>query len=65
MADLSGLFNGMKQASTWIFSLFNTFITTITENDLLLYPVLLFIVLGAVGLVIGIVRRFGMRSRRS
>ena len=65
MADLSGLFNGMKTASTWIFSLFNTFITTITENDLLLYPVLLFIVLGAVGLVIGIVRRFGMRSRRS
>ena len=65
MADLSGLFNGMKTASQWIFSLFNTFITTITENDLLLYPVLLFIVLGAVGLVIGIVRRFGMRSRRS
>lgn len=65
MADLSGLFNGMKSASAWIFSLFNTFITTITENDLLLYPVLLFIVLGAVGLVIGIVRKFGMRSRRS
>lgn len=65
MADLSGLINGMKQAMAWIFTLFNTFIDTITENDLLLYPVLLFIVIGAVGLVISIVRKFGMKSRRS
>lgn len=65
MADLSGLINGMKTAMAWIFTLFNTFINTITSNDLLLYPVLLFIVLGAVGLVITIVRRFGMKSRRS
>lgn len=65
MADLSGLINGMKTAMAWIFTLFNTFIETITSNDLLLYPVLLFIVIGAVGLVISIVRRFGMKSRRS
>lgn len=65
MADLSGLISGMKTASGWIFTLFNTFIDTIVGNDLLLYPVLLFIVVGAVGLVIAIVRRFGMKSRRS
>lgn len=65
MADLSGLISGMKTASAWIFTLFNRFINTIVSNDLLLYPVLLFIVVGAVGLVIAIVRRFGMKSRRS
>lgn len=65
MADMTGLFDNMKLGMTWIFSLFKTFVNTITGNDLLLYPVILFIVLGAVGLVITIVRRFGMRSRRS
>ena len=65
MADLSGLISGMGSASTWIFSLFNRFIDTITNLDLLLYPVLLAIVIAAVYLVIRIVRKFGMRSRRS
>lgn len=65
MADLSGLISGMGSASTWIFSLFNRFIQTITNLDLLLYPVLLAIVIAAVYLVIRIVRKFGMRSRRS
>lgn len=65
MADLSGLISGMGSASTWIFSLFNRFIQTITQLDLLLYPVLLAIVIAAVYLVIRIVRKFGMRSRRS
>lgn len=65
MADLSELLAGMGSASTWIFSLFNRFIETITNLDLLLYPVLLAIVVSAVYLVIRIVRKFGMRSRRS
>lgn len=65
MADLSDLLSGMGSASTWIFSLFNRFIETITNLDLLLYPVLLAIVVSAVYLVIRIVRKFGMRSRRS
>ena len=65
MADLTTLFGGMKQASTWIFTLFARFIDVITSNDLLLYPVLLFIVIAAVYLVYRIVKSFGMRSRRS
>lgn len=65
MADLSLLFNGMSQASKWIFALFARFIDVITSNDLLLYPVLLFIVIAAVYLVVRIVKSFGMRSRRS
>lgn len=65
MADLSGLINGMRQASEWIFTLFSRFVTEITSNDLLLYPVLLCIVIAAVWLVIRIVKSFGMRSRRS
>lgn len=65
LASLTTLISGMKSAMTWIWSLFARFIDTITSNDLLLYPVLLFIVMGAVGLVIGIIRKFGLKSRRS
>lgn len=65
LADISNLVNGMKSAMAWIWSLFTRIVETIASNDLLLYPVLLFIVTGAIALVIKIVRAFGMKSRRS
>lgn len=65
LADISGLISQIKAGIVWLFSLFGTFVDTISSNDLLLYPVLLGIVIGVVGLVVTIVRKFGMRSRRS
>lgn len=65
LAGLEGLISGIKSAIAWIYTLFATVVTTITTNDLLLYPVLFALVMGAVALVIKIVRKFGMRSRRS
>lgn len=65
LANISNLIDGMKTAMAWIWSLFSRIVTTIASNDLLLYPVLLFIVTGAIALVIKIVRAFGMKSRRS
>lgn len=65
LADISNLVSGMKSAMAWIWSLFTRIVETIASNDLLLYPVLLFIVTGAIALVIKIVRAFGMKSRRS
>lgn len=65
LADISNLVGGMKSAMAWIWSLFARIVETIASNDLLLYPVLLFIVTGAIALVIKIVRAFGMKSRRS
>lgn len=65
LASLDTLIAGIKSAIAWIFSLFSTVVDTISSNDLLLWPVLLCIVISAVALVIRIVRKFGMRSRRS
>lgn len=65
LADISNLVSGMRSAMAWIWSLFTRIVDTIASNDLLLYPVLLFIVTGAIALVIKIVRAFGMKSRRS
>lgn len=65
LASLTNLISGMKTAIAWIWTLFERFCTTIASNDLLLYPVILFIVIAVVGLVIKIVRSFGLKSRRS
>lgn len=65
MADLTNLVSNMGECITWLFGMFNRFVTEISSNDLLLYPVLLFLVMGAVTLVIRIVKKFGMKSRRS
>lgn len=64
LAPLTTLITGIKAAVAWIFSLFSKFITIISTNDLLLYPVLLCIVISAVALAIKIVRKFGMKSKR-
>ena len=58
LATLDTLIAGIKSAIAWI-------VSTISTNDLLLYPVLLCMVIAAVTLAIRIVRKFGMKSRRS
>ena len=65
LATLDTLITGIKSAIAWIFSLFARIVSTISTNDLLLYPVLLCMVIAAVTLAIRIVRKFGMKSRRS
>lgn len=65
LASLETLITGIKNAITWIFGLFGTVVNTIASNDLLLYPVLLAMVISVVALVIKILRKFGLRSRRS
>ena len=65
LASLDTLIAGIKSAIAWIFGLFSRVVNTIASNDLLLYPVLLCMVIAAVGLVISIVRKFGLRARRS
>ena len=40
LATLDTLITGIKSAIAWIFSLFARIVSTISTNDLLLYPVL-------------------------
>lgn len=51
LATLDTLIAGIKSAIAWIFSLFARIVSTISSNDLLLYPVLLCMVIAAVTLV--------------
>lgn len=64
MAVLTTLISGITEASTFIFGLFTDFIDMIATNDILLYLVLFSMVAGSVGLVISLIRRFGLKGRR-
>lgn len=65
LATLDTLIAGIKSAVAWIFGLFSTVVNTIAINDLLLYPVLLTMVIAAISLVVVIIKKFGLRPRRS
>ncbi len=64
MADMSSIISGVGSASTWFFGLFADMINMITSNNLLLFSVLFAIVAGTIGLVIKVIRRFGLKGRR-
>lgn len=63
-ADFSNVINGITDASSFIFSLFKDFIDMIASNSVLLYLVEFSILAGTIGLVIGLIRRFGLKGRR-
>lgn len=64
MAVLTTLISGITAASVFIFGLFTDFIDMIATNDILLYLVLFSMVAGSVGLVISLIKRFGLKGRR-
>ena len=64
MNSLDTVIAGITSASTWIFSLFTDFIDMIQGNSVLFYLVAFSIVAGSIGLVISLIRRFGLKGRR-
>ena len=64
IATLSSLATDIASAATWFWGVFTDLINTIASNNLLLWPVLLAIVAGTVGLAVKVIRRFGIKGRR-
>lgn len=64
IASLTNLASGIGSAATWFWGVFTDLINTIATNDLILWPVILAIVSGTVGLAIKVIRRFGLKGRR-
>lgn len=65
IANLSGLIENVKLALAFIWSIFGNLVTTITENPLLLWSVGLAIVCGSIGVGLRVIRKFGLKGRRS
>lgn len=64
IASLSDLVTSIATAGTWFWGVFSDLINTIASNNLLLWPVLLAIVAGTVGLAIKVIRSFGLKGRK-
>lgn len=64
LASLTSIASGIGAAAEWFWGVFTDLINTIASNDLLLWPVILAIVSGVVGLAIKLIRKFGIKGRR-
>lgn len=64
IANITDLIGFITEAIAFIWGLFGDFISEITANPLLVFMVVLAIVCGAIGLVIKIVKAFGLKGRR-
>lgn len=65
MASLTELIGQIQAALSFVWSIFGNLVTTISENPLLLWSVGLAIVCGAIGVGLKVVRKFGLKGRRS
>lgn len=64
IANLSDIVTGIGSVSTWFWGLFQDFLDMITENSVLLWAVAFAIVAGSVGLIVKVVRKFGVKGHR-
>lgn len=63
-SNVTGIVTSMGTANTFLWSLFEDFLNMIMSNALIAIPVLLAVLCGAIGVVIRIIRRFGVKGRR-
>ena len=64
LASLTDVITGLGTVSTWFWLRFTDLIDLIAGNSLLLWAVILAIVAGATGLILKVVRKFGIKGRR-
>jgi len=65
MATFTDILAGLGSITPWFWARFTDLIDLITGNSLLLWSVVMAIVAGSVGLILKVVRRFGVKGRRS
>lgn len=61
LPTITDLITNIGLALTFIWGQFSTFLSTLQSNSLLMYVILVPIVLGVLGLVVKVVKRFGVK----
>lgn len=64
-ASLGDIVSYLGQISTWFWTLFAKFANIVTSNPILFWLVVAGLVFTGIGLVIKVVKKFGLRGRRS
>ena len=65
LATFTDIIAGLQQVSVWFWLRFTDIIDLIAGNSLLLWSVVVSIVAGTIGLIMKVVRKFGVKGRRS
>lgn len=64
-ASLTDIVTWIGQFGTWFWTLFSSFATMITTNKILFWLIVSGLVFTGISLVIKVVKKFGLRGRRS
>lgn len=64
MQGLSSVATSIGTVATWFWGLFADFIETITDNSLLLWPIVVGLCCAGVFAVIRVIKAFGLRGKR-
>lgn len=63
-SGITGIITSITTVSTWVWGLFSDFLGMIIANPLIAFPILFAILAGGVGVVLKMVKKFGVRGKR-
>lgn len=63
-AGVGTIITDMGTVNTFVWGLFQKFLTMIMENPLIAFPVLFAVLAAAVAIAVKVVRRFGVKGKR-
>lgn len=64
LSGVEAIITQMGTVNTFVWGLFQKFLTMIMENPLIAFPVLFAVLAAAVAIAVRVVRRFGVRGKR-
>jgi len=64
MASIADVLTGLGQVGPWFWGRFTDLIDLIANNSILLVAVIFAIVAGVIGVILKVVRKFGIKGRR-
>lgn len=64
LTGVTGIITEMGTVNTFVWGLFQKFLTMIMDNALIAFPVLFAVLAAAIGIAVKVVRRFGVRGKR-
>lgn len=64
LSGVKAIITQMGTVNTFVWGLFQKFLTMIMENPLIAFPVLFAVLAAAVAIAVRVVRRFGVRGKR-
>ena len=61
---VTSIISSITTVANWVWSLFSDLLTMIIQNPLIAFPVLFAVLAGGVGVVLSMVKKFGLKGKR-